>query len=130
MIPNTRIVDASLLVLHKHQHNRDRPIRALVDADFDRIRAAKQKIAAAWYGRKAEKTVNYHTMRGEMLDAWAKEHKWHVTTRNLYASILSKLTVWERHSGISKADRLLLDTLRPGANLFLQFLTQHHPALL
>jgi hypothetical protein len=129
LVSNQRITDAGLLILHKHLYRYERPIRSLVDDDFERIRKAKKKIAHQWYLKKFDGRTQYHTMRSEMLDHWAKKHNWHITTRNLYSSILSKLTVWEKPTGVSKTDQALLNTLRPGAQLFLQFFRNYHPVL-
>ena len=123
-VTNKQIIAASLLVLDKHYGDTQRPLRALVDADFEKIRTAKRKIAHRWCRQKHNPNVQYATMRSEMLDAWTNQYHWNITTRNLYSSILSKLTVWEQH-GISKQDAKRLDELHSGAKLFLQFLQSH-----
>ena len=45
LVTDKRIIAASLLVLDAHYGDTKRPLRALVDTDFDRIRAAKTRIA-------------------------------------------------------------------------------------
>lgn len=128
LVTDKRIIAASLLVLDAHYGDTKRPLRALVDTDFDRIRAAKTRIAQQWFIQKNNPDVQYAIMRSEMLDAWTKKHHWHITTRNLYSSILSKLTVWEQH-GISPSDVDRLQELQSGARLFLQFLKSHEMQL-
>jgi hypothetical protein len=127
-VTDKRIIAASLLVLDAHYGDTKRPLRALVDTDFERIRTAKKRVAQQWYIEKTNPHVQYAAMRSEMLDTWMKKHHWHITTRNLYSSVLSKLTVWEQH-GISPHDSARLQELQAGARLFLQFLKSHEMQL-
>jgi len=128
MVSNESIIAASLLVLDKHTAVADRPIRPLIDDDFERIRQAKRKIANKWQVEKHLSDRDYAVMRSEMLDRWMKKHRWNIRTRNLYSSIIAKLTVWEQHT-MSARDKQRLEELKPGAELYLQFLKFHQKQL-
>lgn len=127
---NESIIAASLLVLDTNFGNTKRPLRPLVDADFDRIRCAKLKIARQWrLVEKHKSGADYNAMRSKMLDHWLRKHHWNIRTRNLYSSILAKLTVWEQHK-INPKDQCRLQQLEPGARLFLQILRARQETLI
>jgi len=133
---NQKIVDASLIVLHKHKTKRTkRSLRPLVVADFDRIRQAQDKFASAWslhrhlHTTEGTPLLTYYKLRVVTLDQWQKKHGWQDNTRNLYGSVLSTLKNWEQH-GIPRADQDLLVELRPGASLFTQFFPDCETALI
>jgi len=128
LVTDERICDALVHVLDIHQRRQQqRPLRPLLDADFEKIRAIKKHIQGQWSVYKSVKNhisrppLNYHEFRAIILDRTACKERWHQTTRNLYASILSVLVNWEQ-KGVSKDNLKRLDELRPGAQLFLQFL--------
>lgn len=128
LVSDERICEALVHVLDLHQrHQQKRPLRPLIDADFEKIRIVKKYIQGQWSVYKRQKSqpdkpvLNYHELRATILDRMACKERWHQTTRNLYASLLSVLVNWEQN-GVSKQTQNRLDELRPGAQLFLQFL--------
>ena len=124
MISNERIIDAYLCVLDKHtQVDCNRSLRLLNGSDFVQIRKIKRafdKLRATQelvYGPKEP----YYEFRSRYMNQWQATHRWKPETRNLYASILSKLSNWNRHGGkLSSKDRDRLNHIRPGAMLLLE----------
>lgn len=121
IVSDDKIIAASLLILDKHHGDSTRPLRLLIAADFPRICVAKQKIAQHWRREKHQPDADYARLRTQLLDHWMKKHNWNIRTRNLYSSIIAKLTVWDKYR-LSQSDRQRLEQLEPGARLYLQFL--------
>ena len=134
MISNERIIDAYLCVLDLHNKpGEKRQLRELRATDFDQIRKIKKTFDGMWV---VEKNVYgprrpYYIFRQCTLDRWQQEYRWKQGTRNLYASIMSKLTNWNRNHGqLSDTDRRRLDRVRPGAMPILAHLLPEQTATL
>jgi hypothetical protein len=126
MISNERIIDAYLCLIDLHDDpSQTRQLHMLRPTDFQRIRNVKLRFDRLW---RAEKLVYgpkepYYQFRVRTLDRWQEEYRWTIKTRNLYASMLAKLSNWNRNGDrISAADRARLERVRPGAMPLLRHL--------
>jgi len=130
MISNERIIDAYLCLLDIHRGPGEaRQLRELRATDFARLRNIKLRFDTLWradqqvYGPKEP----YYLFRVRTLDRWQQEYNWTEQTRNLYASLLAKLSNWNRNGGkLPAADRARLERVRPGAMPLLKHLLPEH----
>lgn len=133
---NTRIAHAWVVVAAQNDwpKARGRNLRPLTSDDFERIRKIRRDIQGAWAVQKRanevldeKNRVTYYDMRTQMLDGWQRDYRWHQSTRETYASILSTLVNWDQH-GVPQEHHDILRKHLPGADLFLRHLKGYGPS--
>lgn len=117
---NRTILDAAVVVYAQNYGTFERPLRPLVSEDFDRIRAIRTQLQSEWRTAK-ESEPDYNDWRRRRLAELKRTNRWHDTTVNLYASILSTLITWSRN-GLSSKHKCILKETRAGVKLWSQFL--------
>ena len=123
-IDDTAVIEAYVWAIYLHRKEQaERPLRLLKDIDITNIQRLRTELRIAYNVEKEDNhSLNYHKWRQGKLDAFAKLHHWTPPTRNLYASILSILSGWERN-GQSGETKTQLRLLYPGTSLLLPFLS-------